>query len=130
MNREDLDVPELPASSTVPQVASLLALDQSEEYRVRYKDNAAICLTVTLINTWRRGEIIPAQSISSGLKFYVKNLIWSAFESAPQADAISMVRGKGPPFLLLRAGRRYFDVKGKEVEVSPIRNDPKAGSPA
>src|SRR5260370_2339650 len=97
----------------------------SAEIRVRSGERPEIFLTVRLIRTWKRGEIIPVQSTSSGLKLYLKNLVWAAFEAAPQAEAISMIRASGPPFLLLRVGQKYFDVAGKEVEVLQKREEVK-----
>ncbi len=95
----------------------------AQEYRVRYADRPELCMTVTLIRTWQRGEIVPVSG-GSGMKLYLKNLVWSAFEATPQASAIHMVRGGGPPFLILRVGQKHFDVTGKEVEISPKKSPP------
>jgi hypothetical protein len=85
--------------------------------RVQYKDAPADGLTVRLIQTWRRGDIDHAvMSASSGPKDYVKNVIFALFEANSRIDTVLMVRASGPPFLLVRAGRSYFDMSNKEVE--------------
>jgi hypothetical protein len=85
--------------------------------RVQYKDAPEHGLTVRLIQTWHRGDIDHAvMSASSGPKEYVKNIIFALFEANPAVEAIVMVRGSGSPFLLLRAGRNYFDMSNREVE--------------
>ena len=86
--------------------------------RVNYKDAPDQALTVTLIQAWHRGDIpAPIMSASSGPKAYFKNDIFYLFETNPLIDAILMVRANGPPFLLLRVGRQYFDVGKREVEI-------------
>lgn len=84
--------------------------------RVRYIDAPDTALTVRLIHEWRRGDIDHAvMSASSGPKYYVKNIVFALFEDNPAIDAISIVRSSGPPFLLLRVGRKYFDMSQREV---------------
>jgi hypothetical protein len=86
--------------------------------RVCYRDEPGTALTVSLIHQWRRGDITePVMSASSGPKDYVKNRVYAIFESNPAIDSVSMVRGGGPPFLLLRIGRSYFDMSNREVEL-------------
>ena len=86
--------------------------------RVRYKDAPEQGLTVRLIHAWHRGDIpAPIMSTSSGPKPYIKNDVFYLFEANPDIDAVLMVRSGGPPFFLLRAGRIYFDVTSREVEI-------------
>ncbi len=86
--------------------------------RICYKDAPDQALRVTLIHAWHRGDIDHAvMSASSGPKEYVKNDVYAVFETNPAIDAVLMVRGNGPPFFLLRVGRKYFDVSKREVEI-------------
>ena len=86
--------------------------------RVHYKDAPDQGMTVRLIQTWSRGDIpAPIMSASSGPKAYMKNDVYAVFDTNPAIDAVLMVRGSGPPFFLLRVGRKYFDVSKREVEV-------------
>ena len=71
---------------------------------------------------WKRGEITPVSSASSGLKDYVFNHVWTVFEQLPFASRVLLVRGEytqSVPFLLIadEAGR-WFDVLAREVVVS------------
>lgn len=88
------------------------------DVRVRYRDKPDVVLTVRLIKTWKRGDI-PHQilSVSSGPKEYTVNMIFEVFDTDKGIDAVSMVRASGPTFLVIRKGKAYFDVKGKELEV-------------
>lgn len=86
--------------------------------RVNYKAAPDQALTVRLIAVWHRADITaPIMSASSGPKAYIKNDVFALFEGNPAIEAVLMVRGHGPPFFLLRTGRRYFDVSKREVEV-------------
>jgi hypothetical protein len=87
--------------------------------RVCYKDAPNVALTVRLIHTWHRGDIDHAiMSVSSGPKEYVKNIVHALFENSPALDAVSMVRASGPPFFLLRVGRRFYSMDKREVEAT------------
>ena len=86
------------------------------ETRVRYVDSPD-SLAVKLIKTWKRGDIKPVMSASSGLKDYIKNQVWTLFEHDKEIDAVSMVIANGPFFLIIRKGRKYYDVGKEEVEV-------------
>ena len=90
--------------------------------RVAYRDEPAIGITVNLIRSWKRGEITPVSSASSGLKDYVFNHVWRLFEELAFAARIVMVRGEystSPPFLLIAdSAGRWFDVLAREVVVS------------
>jgi hypothetical protein len=95
-----------------------LETDAMPGTRVCYKDSPDQALAIRLIAIWRRGDIdAPIMSASSGPKAYMKNDVYAVFESNPAIDAVLMVRGHGPPFFLLRVGRKYFDVSKREVEV-------------
>jgi hypothetical protein len=87
--------------------------------RVCYKDEPSIALTVRLIHTWHRGDIDHAiMSASSGPKEYVKNIVHALFEHDLALDSVSIVRASGPPFFLLRVGRRFYSMDKREVEAA------------
>ncbi len=87
--------------------------------RVAYRDEPAIGITVNLIRSWKRGEITPVSSASSGLKDYVLNHVWTVFEQLPFASRVLLVRGEytqSVPFLLIvTAAGKVFDVTAREV---------------
>lgn len=99
--------------------------------KVFYREDPCTSLRVTLIRTWKRGEIPGyVMSASSGPKAYVRNYIFQAFESDPGIVAVHMVRGQyshigddkhhSPPFLLVSNGAgQFFDLAGLEVAVEP-----------
>lgn len=70
-----------------------------------------------MVYAWNRGDIdAPVMSSSSGPKDYIKNQIWSVFNQRPEVTRVVMVRGGGPPFLLMRTRDNYwFDVTGEQV---------------
>ena len=77
-------------------------------------------LAVNLIKTWVRGEITHAvMGTGSGAKAYIRNDIFTIFHNDSQVDSVSMVRANGPFFLIVRKGKRYFEVgeDPKELEV-------------
>jgi hypothetical protein len=71
-----------------------------------------------LIAEWTP-KSLPAMvmSTSSGPKDYFKNQIRSIFDQVPQADRILMVRGCGPPFLLIHGSFGWRDVAANVVQV-------------
>ncbi len=73
-------------------------------------------LRVRPIKTWVRGEVTPISG-GSGLKDYVKNLVYLMFERNAEIDAVVMVRAGGPPFMLRRAGAVWFDAEGRQVVI-------------
>lgn len=82
-------------------------------------------LIVTLIHTWKRGDIpAPVMSASSGPKDYVRNDIFALFDKQHDLDAVSMVVAGGPPFLILRKGQAYYDMSGKQVDVAARKEKP------
>jgi hypothetical protein len=91
------------------------------DIRVRYR-GADQSLPVRLIKTWKRGEIDhQTMSTSGGPKDTFVNQIFEVFSADPGVDAVSMVRGGGPQFLIYRKGPLYFDMAHKEVEVLQVR---------
>jgi hypothetical protein len=86
--------------------------------RVAYRDDPAIGITVTLIRSWRRGEIAPVYG-TSGLKDYLRNDVWTVFNRIPAAAKVVLLRGvylRSVPFLLIQnAGGRFFDMTAREV---------------
>jgi hypothetical protein len=88
----------------------------SDDIRLSYKDAPDRALIVRLVRSWDRGDIdAPIMSASSGPKAYVKNMVFALFESNAAIDAVLMVCGGGPPFLLVRVGNIYFDMIKREV---------------
>lgn len=91
-------------------------------YRVAYQENPDRGFTVNRIFSWKRGEVEPAMSASSGPKDYIRNRICEIFDHEPAISRVLMVRGEyaqSIPFLLLiddTAGQ-VFDITGKAVVV-------------
>jgi hypothetical protein len=81
--------------------------------RVSYADGRA-ALTCTVIAAWNRGELSPITG-SSGLKDYVRNQVWSAFEAAPDVDRIMMLRAHGPTFAVFRTAAGWYDITAERV---------------
>ncbi len=102
------------------------------EVRLNYVGNPK-GLVVRLIHTWHRGDTelagCPHMSASSGPKDYEINQIWDYLDKHRDVDAMSMVRASGPPFYIMRKGKKYFDVSGQEVEVVPKKGAHPATTP-
>ena len=95
---------------------------QNRRMRVAYKHDPAIGITVNLIRSWKRGEIAePVMSASSGPKAYLRNDIWSIFDTYPDIARVLMVRGeylRSIPFLLMVSeSGQVVDMAGKAVVV-------------
>lgn len=90
------------------------------EFSVRYADSQS-SLRVRHIFQWDRGDFPrgATMSASSGPKDYVKNQVYALLAAAPTADLVVMVRASGPTFFLVKdVDGNWFDVTGKQVEVS------------
>lgn len=89
----------------------------SADLRVSYVDGSG-SLDVTLISSWRRGEIAMVMSASSGPKDYMKNMICAAFDQVPGIDRIALVRSHGPLFALMHTAQGWFDAAARQVRIS------------
>ena len=91
---------------------------EGQKATIRYADSKdGKSLAVRLIAKWDRGDIPELiMSPSSGPKDYIKNQIFSLFESRPTINRVAMVRASGPPFLLVRDQENcWYDSSGKQI---------------
>jgi hypothetical protein len=90
--------------------------------RLSYKEAPHQALTVSLVYTWKRGDIAaPIMSASSGPKDYVKNKIFALFESDDALDEVLMVCAHcSVPFVLRHIGSTYIDATNREVVVEGL----------
>lgn len=86
---------------------------------VRYADGDGRLLKAEVIFTWTRDDFPHGafMSISSGPKDYLKNDVWTIFETVKAADTVVMLRAAGPTFFLIHAAHQWFDVTARPVEV-------------
>jgi hypothetical protein len=87
---------------------------------IRYTDGWQ--LRADLICEWKRAFVTEAVQCSNGPtdgpKAEIINAVFALFGNHPQVDSIALVRAGGPPIFLTHENGRWFDVYGREIEVS------------
>jgi len=87
---------------------------------IRYTDGWQ--LRADLICEWKRGFVTEAVQCSNaptdGPKAYIINAVFALFAGHPQADSVAMVYAAGSRVFLTHEDGRWFDMYGREVEVS------------
>lgn len=111
---------------TIPRLyRELLNMSESadtQRVQIRYTGTSHFW-TACVSHTWKRGdaEIQRGQvGSSSGPKDYLKNDIIALFQANPQVESVTLLVLNRTPFLVMRAGRVYFDCSEREIELQRV----------